>query len=127
MAYLDPNTNGDAVYTARVMLNIDPTDFGLYYAKHPTAKPQPTTENTVKVYPNPANTQFTIEFKDVISSNAVVELYGSIGNLVLTDYMQKGTNIKNIDVSKLNSGLYFYNISINGTKVSSGKLTILNK
>ena len=24
IAYLDPNANGDAVYTARVMLNIDP-------------------------------------------------------------------------------------------------------
>jgi len=126
MAYLDPNTNGDAVYTARVMLNIDPTDIGLDYAKHPTIKPQPTTENTVKVYPNPANTQFTIAFKDVINSNAIVELYGSMGNMVLIDYMQKGTYIKNIDVSKLNSGLYFYNISINGAKVSSGKLTIIN-
>ena len=80
----------------------------------------------IKIYPNPANTQFTIAFKDVMNSNAIVELYGSMGNLVLTDYMQKDTYIKNIDVSKLNSGLYFYNISINGAKVSSGKLTILN-
>ena len=118
---------GNAVYTARVMLNIDPTDFGLDYAKPPNTKPQPTTENTVKVYPNPANTQFTIQFKDVINSNAIIELYGSMGNMVHIDYMQKGTYIKNIDVSKLNSGLYFYNISINGAIVSSGKLTILNK
>ncbi|MFZ4402436.1 MAG: T9SS type A sorting domain-containing protein [Bacteroidales bacterium] len=41
--------------------------------------------------------------------------------------MHKGNYTKNMDVSQLNAGLYFYNISINGSKVSSGKLTILNK
>ena len=49
-----------------------------------------------------------------------------MGNLVLTDNMQ-GVYIKNIDVSKLNDGLYFYKISMNGTNISSGKITILNK
>ena len=116
---------GNAVYTARVMLNLDPTSLNLEYAKPPVHNQPIVTENTVKVYPNPAHKQFTIEFKDVVN-NALIEVYSSIGNLVLTDNMQ-GVYIKNIDVSNLNDGFYFYKITINGTKFSSGKLTILNK
>ncbi len=126
IASLTPYAGGDAVYTARVMLHLDPSELNLLYTKPPVHNQQNITENTVKVYPNPANKQFTIEFKDVISGNAIVEVYGIMGNLVLTDNLQ-GVYIKNIDVSKLNDGLYFYKISMNGTNVSTGKLTILNK
>ncbi|MEI6695209.1 MAG: T9SS type A sorting domain-containing protein [Bacteroidota bacterium] len=56
-----------------------------------------------------------------------ITIYGNMGNLLLRETMHKGNYTKNMDVSQLNAGLYFYNISINGSKVSSGKLTILNK
>ena len=125
IATLTPYAGGNAVYTARVMLNLDPTDLNLEYAKPPVHNQAIVTENTVKVYPNPANKQFTVEFNNVINY-AIIEVYGMIGNLVLTDNMQ-GIYIKNIDVSKLNDGIYFYKINIDGTNVSTGKLTILNK
>ena len=118
---------GKGVYGARVMLNLDPIDLNLEYAKPPVHNQAIVTEYTVKVYPNPAIHQFTIEFKDIINSNALIEVYGCMGNLVLTDVMQQGIYIKNIDVSKLIDGLYFYKINMNGTNVSSGKITILNK
>jgi len=127
IAYLDPNTNGDAVYTARVMLNIDPDAADLksaIFIQKPNKEVKP---NTVRVYPNPAHNQFTIKFNDVISSNAIIELYGSMGNLVLIDNMKQGTYIKNIDVSKLNAGIYFYRIITNEIKIATGKLIILNK
>ena len=126
IAYSDPLANGDAVYTARVMLNIDP-DIDDSKSTIFIQQPKDVKPNTVRVYPNPTNTNITIEFKDVISSNAIVEIFGSMGNLVLKDYIQQGNYIKNMNVSKLNAGLYFYRITINGTKVSSDKLIILNK
>jgi hypothetical protein len=127
VANLPAYAGGDAVYTARVMLNIDPMDIGVDYAKPPQNKPQIAKENPVKVFPNPASSQLTIAFSDIISNDAVIEIYGNMGNLVLSETMHAGNYTKAIDVSKLNSGLYFYNISLNGTKVTSGKLTILNK
>jgi len=126
VANLPAYAGGDAVYTARVMLNIDPMDIGVDYAKPPQNKPQIAKENPVKVFPNPASSQLTIAFNDIISNDAVIEIYGNMGNLVLSETMHAGNYTKALDISKLNAGLYFYNISLNGTKVTSGKLTILN-
>ena len=127
VANLPAYAGGDAVYTARVMLNIDPMDIGVDYAKPPQSKKQIAKENPVKVFPNPATDQLSIQFTDIISNDAIIEIYGNMGNLVLCETMHAGNFIKVIDISKLNAGLYFYNINLNGTKVSSGKLTILNK
>ncbi len=127
VANLAAYAGGDAVYTARVLLNIDPMDIGVDYAIAPGILPQTTKVNLVKVFPNPASKQITIEFIDVIKNDAIITVYGNMGNLVLRETMQQNNYTKNIDVSQLNQGLYFYNITINGTKVSSGKLTILNK
>ncbi len=121
------NESIDGVYISRLMLNIDPMDIGVDYAKPQQNKPQTAKENPVKVFPNPASSQLTIAFSDIISNDAVIEIYGNIGNLVMSETLHAGNYTKAIDVSKLNAGLYFYNINLNGTKVSSGKLTILNK
>ncbi len=127
IANYDPATNGDAVYTARVMLNINPDNRDLKFTLAPNVHQKQLKENTVKVYPNPAKKQFTIEFKDNNSNNAIIDIYNSIGNLVLTDNIQQGIYIKNINVGMLNDGLYFYRIIIDGTNVASGKLIIFNK
>ncbi len=118
---------GDAVYTARVMLNIDPMDIGVDYTKPPQNKPQIAKENPVRVFPNPATNQINIQFTDIINNDAVIEIYGSMGNQVLSECMLAGNYIKFVDVSKLNAGLYYYSILLNGNKVSSGKLTIIKK
>lgn len=109
------------------MLNINPMDIGVDYAKPPQNKQQIAKGNPVRVFPNPATNQINIQFDDIINSDAVIEIYGSMGNLVLSECMHAGNYIKFVDVSKFNAGLYFYSILLNGNKVSSGKLTILNK
>ena len=127
IANYDPATNGDAVYTARVMLNINPDNQNLDYTLAPKGYPSLIKENSVKVYPNPAKKQFTIEFNDIINSNALIEIYGNMGNLVHSEIMQSGVYIQNINVSQLKDGLYYYRIIMNDSNISSGKLIILNK
>ena len=126
IAYLDPNANGDAVYTARVMLNINPDD-GINTKSAITLPPKPIVfkENTVKVYPNPAKETITIKFDLPISSDGVVEIWSIMGNKLLSNTIPKFYIQQNVNVSSLSPGIYFYIIRINGDKFSSGKITII--
>ncbi|MFT5819031.1 MAG: hypothetical protein ACI8ZM_000253 [Crocinitomix sp.] len=61
------------------------------------------------LYPNPANTEFTIE----LAENTIVEIMDVQGNLVLTQTYQLGLN--KIDVSNLAKGIYVVSATVNGT------------
>lgn len=127
IAYLTPYSGGDAVYTARVLLNINPDDAGLDFAKPALGKTQAEKENPVKVFPNPAKNILNIQFEETIKADAQIHIYNNMGSLVLSAEINKGNAVKTIDVSQLQSGLYFYSVTLSGEKLSSGKLTILNK
>ena len=127
IAYLDPNANGDAVYTARVMLNIDP-DNEDYDNKALQQYPKPEVKpNGVHVYPNPAKESVTIAFDCPIAGEGIVEFWGIMGNKLLSSTIPQASVKQTINVSSLVSGIYFYVIKVNGDKFSSGKLIILNK
>ena len=60
------------------------------------------------IYPNPITNQFTIMSSDLISNDAVIEIYTSLGQLVHASDLPID---KIIDVSLLSSGLYFVKVS----------------
>lgn len=63
------------------------------------------------IYPNPIANQFTIMTSDLISSDAVIEIYTGLGQLVYTSSLPMD---KVVDVALLSSGLYFVKISEQG-------------
>jgi len=127
IAYLDPNTNGDGVYTARVMLNINP-DYENNQNKSLQQFPKSVIKsNTVHVYPNPAKESVTIAFDQPISGEGSVEIWSIIGNELLLNTIPLASYKQIVNVSSLTSGIYFYVIKVNGDRFSSGKLIILNK
>jgi subtilisin family serine protease len=63
------------------------------------------------IYANPIANQFSIITSDLISNDAIIEIYTSIGQLVYTSNLPTE---KVVDVSLLSSGLYFVKISENG-------------
>ena len=83
IAYLDPNTNGDAVYMARVMLNINPDDVKVksaIFIQKPNKEIKP---NVVRVYPNPAKETITIAFDQPIAGEGMVEIWNIMGNKLI--------------------------------------------
>ena len=127
IAYSDPFTNGDAVYLACVMLNINPDDINykeksLQQFSKPEAKP-----NTVHVYPNPAKETVTIAFDQPISNEGTVEIWSVMGNKLISNIIPKDYIEQKVNVNNLKSGIYFYVIKISNDRYSSGKLIILNK
>lgn len=64
--------------------------------------------NNISIYPNPISNQLKIDIYTDLD-NLKLELYNAIGELILSTVIHKDQNI--IDVSFLNSGLYFAKIT----------------
>ena len=126
LAYLTPYAGGDAVYTARVMLDINPDDINVDFAIGPPNSKASNKELSVFVYPNPARDNLNLKFNDIISNDGSIEIYGMMGNLVYTSLISKGTTEMQLNVNSINSGLYYYTIKVNNNKINSGKITIIN-
>ena len=120
-----PFKGGDAVYTARVMLDINPDDINLDFAKGPPHSIVSNKELNVVVYPNPVKENLNIRFNTAITTDGSIEIYGIMGNLVYTSVINKGTSELQLNVKGINSGLYFYTIRVDN-KINSGKITIIN-
>jgi len=126
IAMLTPYIGGDAVYTARVMLGINPNTYQLPYRKghfNDTAIVI-TSENPVMVYPNPAQSQLTVEFLHALETADVFTLYDITGRKVLEQTLNPGTLKLNINVSGLYNGVYYY--SLKNDNKTKGKI-IINK
>ncbi len=67
-------------------------------------------DNTIRVYPNPANSEIHITTKVYISSLALYDVYGKL-------ILKKEKDTDSIDVSSFNPGVYFLEIYSNNKKV----------
>ena len=127
IAYSDPYTNGDAVYMACVMLNINPDDVKVksaIFIQKPNKENKP---NAVRVYPNPAKETVIIAFDQPIASEGMVEIWNIMGNKLISTIIPKDYTEQKVNVNNLKSGVYFYVIKVNDDKILTGKLIILNK
>ena len=80
------------------------SDFGYL---NPTVAVSNRNENKIGfVYPNPANDNLTLELVNATDANAIINIYGAMGQRVF----QQQANIKagkiTIDISQLSSGMY---------------------
>ena len=68
---------------------------------------------SVSAYPNPTNGEYTVEFtstQDFEASVFVTDLNGRIVRNISTTDVTAGNNFVNVNLSDLNSGLYFFHI-----------------
>jgi pimeloyl-ACP methyl ester carboxylesterase len=71
-----------------------------------------TTEKATKdgysIYPNPATSQVTVQYKDAATGNAVINMYDVTGKLLRKQTISKQQSllVKNIDVAFLRPGIY---------------------
>ncbi len=73
----------------------------------------------ITIRPNPATDNFTVDLKD--NSNAQIELYNLVGQVVYSDNVQ--TQTVHVNVSNLNGGVYMLKVTQNG-KVFTSKVII---
>lgn len=89
-----------------------------------SSKPAELLQNV----PNPFKGNTQISYKLKIESNVELNIYSYSGQLIKTiseGLKSGGTHTTVIDASGLQSGIYFYSISINGHTTDSRKMTII--
>lgn len=74
----------------------------------------------VILYPNPVQDKLTVEIKD---KNASFTLFNLNGQLILSSHLKSTKNT--IDISTINSGIYFYEVTnAKGSNLVKGKLVV---
>jgi hypothetical protein len=95
------------------------TKITYYYSEQNTTGMVNNQDKIIKIYPNPANDFIVFEMSGSLKSVTFI-LYDMMGKEWIS---QEVINSKKLNIKHLNSGMYFYDVYINGTK-QSGKLII---
>jgi hypothetical protein len=78
----------------------------------------------VNLYPNPATDYFILNVpENAISKNPVLNIYNLAGQVVLSENIKSANQF--VDVFKLTSGYYIYEINIKGMSNVRDKLIVL--
>ena len=82
-------------------------------------------EDNFKVYPNPNSGNFNIEYKLMPNEKGVVNILDVTGKLVESHILENSKNNLQINANDLYSGVYLYQIIVNGNLVNADKLVII--
>lgn len=81
---------------------------------------------TLKVFPNPSNTNTTIDFVTDEVSVVEITMTDVLGRLVKANKFDLGAGKQSIElsISDLSAGIYFCNVTVSGKQIGSSKLII---
>ena len=78
----------------------------------------------ISIYPNPANTNITIEYSFDDNADASISLINILGSKVLEQKIIGSNHKMNLDISNLPNGIYVYSIIKDGAIIEKQKLII---
>jgi hypothetical protein len=81
-------------------------------------------QNTISLYPNPAQDKLYIEFSEQLNSEAKLELYDVTGKKVYEMPLKANNQKTEITNLNLSNGIYFYRFSNGEQNLQQGKLSI---
>jgi photosystem II stability/assembly factor-like uncharacterized protein len=89
--------------------------------------PKPAAEDKISLYPNPANTNITIEIAAHKPEKVTIELYSPEGKCVLakTEHLSTGVYQIRLSVKSLRAGIYF--VRLNGNHFNSVSKLIIER
>ena len=106
IAYQLPSKGGDAVFSARVILGIDPIDKDDHQVIPINNQANTVNPLTINVYPNPANDKLYIVPNQVVEGMATVEIYNMNGKLSYSTTINIAQKVETLNVSSIKAGIY---------------------
>jgi len=81
------------------------------------------TDNAIAIYPNPAESVFTISSTG-ITHNSPYEIISSTGHVCISGTITKGSELQSVSTSSLNPGLYLVRVLWNGVSPLTSKIVV---
>jgi hypothetical protein len=82
------------------------------------------TESVIKIFPNPATNELTVDY--ALTNKCNFELYNMLGAKRKVVALDCASQTKEIDLTDIDSGLYFYSVvDRNGNRIKTGKLIVI--
>lgn len=116
---------GDAVYSARVMLGIDPIINSMDYVTAPEHNATVDENSSIRVYPNPANEVLYIETDKETEGMLTVEIFNTTAMLIYSKNINAGDKYQAIDISNIRKGIYYIRIRSKDAQLYNQKLVII--
>jgi len=77
----------------------------------------------INVFPNPANTYVAIDLKNYTGKSSFI-IFDALGRKLMTNEFDISNNLKDIDVSQLNNGLYFIQVRLDDGNIFMSKFIV---
>lgn len=127
IAVRSPYAFGDAVFSARVLLGLDPDDIPLPERGNNTEQAKEQA-HCLRFYPNPTNSHFCFELPEIISENAMpvlVSMFDVYGKLILQETTSVNPGERCISLKeRAIPGLYLVSIWQDEKLIGRGKIII---
>ncbi len=120
--HIEFNPEGYSVESYTIGTSRDNVKFYAHFYSPQYISVESIDKQNISIYPNPANNQ--ISFKYSFANDAYVVVYDVTGKKVLKTSLNSMDNIKKVDVSNLNNGIYFYNVFSDNRKVKTDRFVI---
>lgn len=104
-----PYYAGDATYTARAMLGINPDDLNLTYNQ--LIEPGIFIQSAIKIFPQPSDNVLIIENSENFEEGTVIEVFDLIGQNLSSNFPENQSRSYTLSTEKLKSGAYFFRIT----------------
>lgn len=82
-----------------------------------------TNSFSIKSYPNPANNRINFKY-NVNSNNSYITIHDITGNKVGVVNLSSNENSTRFNTENLQSGIYFYNVYVDGVKTKTNKFIV---
>ncbi len=122
------------MYRARVLLNVLYDDVRYWddncSSSQRSANPEMEVTNAfdndgISLYPNPSDGNMMLTYSLPTEKQGQFMVYDVMGNTVAKTSLENGLHQKQIDLSQLASGVYYYKVSYDGLVIKNDKIIIV--
>ncbi len=118
------NCGGDTTYALTTGQGVYRLVCSGVITSSPSTKSISKLENSVSLYPNPNNGNFTLEYKLPVNSGEF-RILDIMGKVVYTSNISNREGKQNIDASLLNNGIYLWEVFSGNGLVDKGKIAVM--